>query len=261
MDLYAGIDVGSGYTKALVLDGAGAVRGRGLTHSGADFVAAAERARDEALASAGAAPDAIAACVATGYGRTNVVFADARRTEIDCHARGAFHHFPQAITVVDIGGQDNKVIRVDAAGRRIDFTMNRKCAAGTGSFLEEIAYWLKIPLDDFSDLADRSTDSSVTLGSYCTVFAKTEILARVREGARPEDLARAAIESVARRVLESRLITGTVVLTGGVVAHVPRLRQTLADVLHTPVEVPPDPQHTGALGAALVARTLNSDAG
>jgi predicted CoA-substrate-specific enzyme activase len=260
MTLYAGIDVGSGYTKAVLLDESGTVRGRGLTHSGADFAAAAARARDEALAAAGvgigATGDAITAGVATGYGRTNVAFADASRTEIDCHARGAYHHFGKAMTVVDIGGQDNKVIRVDDAGRRIDFTMNRKCAAGTGSFLEEIAFWLKIPLEDFSGLADRSTDPSVTLGSYCTVFAKTEILARIREGVKPEDLARAAIESVARRVLESRLITGMVVLTGGVVAHVPRLRQILADVLHTHVEVPPDPQHTGALGAALAAKQL-----
>lgn len=261
MGLYAGIDVGSGYTKAIVLNEAGAVAGRGLTHSGTDFAGAAERVRDEALAEAlaGAGADAgakveqIIACVATGYGRSNVAFATSSRTEIDCHARGAYHHFPRAITVVDIGGQDNKVIRVDDAGRRIDFAMNRKCAAGTGSFLEEIAFWLKIPLEDFSALADRSTDPDVSLGSYCTVFAKTEILARIREGVKVEDLARAAIESVAKRVLESQVITGTVVLTGGVVAHVPRMRQTLTKVLDTVVEVPPEPQHTGALGAALVA--------
>ena len=260
MALYAGIDVGSGYTKAVVLDDDAGVVGSGLTHSGADFSAAAERARDEALAEAGATLGVEAAqldaVVSTGYGRTNVAFATSRRTEIDCHARGAFHHFRRAITVVDIGGQDNKVIRVDDAGRRINFNMNRKCAAGTGSFLEEIAFWLKIPLKDFSGLADRSTDPNVSLGSYCTVFAKTEILARIREGVKAEDLARAAIESVAKRVLESQVITGAVVLTGGVVAHVPRMRQTLARVLDTTVEVPPNPQHTGALGAALAAQTL-----
>jgi predicted CoA-substrate-specific enzyme activase len=160
------------------------------------------------------------------------------------------------MTVVDIGGQDNKVIRVDDRGRRIDFNMNRKCAAGTGSFLEEIAFWLKIPLEEFSDLADRSTNPDVKLGSYCTVFAKTEVLARIREGVKVEDLARAAIESVAKRVLEARVITGTVVLTGGVVAHVPRVTSTLAKVLGTEVRVPPEPQHTGALGAALAARKI-----
>ncbi len=256
MTLYAGIDVGSGYTKAVLLDGDGAIVGRGITHSGADFSAAAERARDEALADASATVGALSGCVSTGYGRNNVAFADSSRTEIDCHARGAYYHFPQAMTVVDIGGQDNKVIRVDERGRRIDFNMNRKCAAGTGSFLEEIAFWLKIPLDELSELADRSSNPDVKLGSYCTVFAKTEVLARIREGVQVEDLARAAIESVAKRVLESRVITGTVVLTGGVVAHVPRMTQILAEVLGTPVEVPPDPQLTGALGAALVARKI-----
>ncbi len=253
MTLFAGIDVGSGYTKAVILDEGREVLGSGLTHSGANFGEAAERARDEALAEAGADAQQITACVSTGYGRSNVTFAEARRTEIDCHARGAYYHFPRAMTVVDIGGQDNKVIRVDATGRRIDFAMNRKCAAGTGSFLEEIAFWLKVPLDELNRMADRSTDASVTLGSYCTVFAKTEILARIREGVRADDLARAAIDSVARRVLESRVITGSVVLTGGVVAHVPRMKQTLEGVLGVEVDVPPSPQHTGALGAALVA--------
>lgn len=264
MRLYAGIDVGSGYTKAVLLDEAGAIVGRGLTHSGTNFANAAERAWDEAMAGAGARAGAdaetvaevgqIVGCVSTGYGRSNVAFATASRTEIDCHARGAYHCYPQAMTVVDIGGQDNKVIRLDDSGRRIDFAMNRKCAAGTGSFLEEIAFWMKIPLQDLSAMADQSTDPTVTLGSYCTVFAKTEILARIREGVKVEDLARAAIESVAKRVLESQLITGTVVLTGGVVAHVPRMRRTLAKILDADVKVPPDPQHTGALGAALVAR-------
>jgi len=254
MGLYAGIDVGSGYTKAIVIDEAPTVVGRGLTHSGADFAAAADRARDEALAEAGAEADPIAACVSTGYGRSNVSFATAHRTEIDCHARGAYHGFPRAITVVDIGGQDNKVICVDDAGKRVNFTMNRKCAAGTGSFLEEIAYQLKIPLKDFSGLAEQSTDPDISIGSYCTVFAKTEILARIRDGVHVADLARAAIESVAKRILESQVITGTVVLTGGVVAHVPYLRRTLAEILDADVQVPPDPQHTGALGAALVAR-------
>ncbi len=258
MGLYAGIDVGSGYTKAIMIDEVGEVVGRGLTHSGADFSAAAERARDEALAEAGAEAEQILACVSTGYGRTNVAFAQSHRTEIDCHARGAYHAFPQAITVVDIGGQDNKVICLNERGKRINFTMNRKCAAGTGSFLEEIAFWLKIPLQDFSDLADRSTNEEVSIGSYCTVFAKTEILSRIREGVDVADLARAAIESVAKRILESQVITGTVVLTGGVVAHVPYLRRTLAKVLDADVQIPPDPQHTGALGAALVARQQNT---
>ncbi|MFH2009022.1 MAG: acyl-CoA dehydratase activase [bacterium] len=253
MSYFAGVDVGSGYTKAVILNGSLAVIGRGLTHSGADFAAAAARARDEALAEAQLDAAELEGVVSTGYGRTNVSFATGTRTEIDCHARGAYHDLPQAITVVDIGGQDNKIIRVDGGGRRIDFTMNRKCAAGTGSFLEEIAFWLKIPLEDFSTLAEQSTDPSVSIGSYCTVFAKTEILAKIREGVAATDLARAALESVAKRVLESKVISGDVVLTGGVIAHVPKMQDILAAVLGATVLVPPFPQHTGALGAALAA--------
>ena len=254
MTYYAGVDVGSGYTKAVVLDDS-AVVGRGLTHSGADFTAAAIRARDEALAEAQLEADQLEGVVSTGYGRTNVPFATATRTEIDCHARGAYHGVPQAITVVDIGGQDNKIIQVDADGKRIGFTMNRKCAAGTGSFLEEIAFWLKIPLEEFSELAKQSTDPDVSIGSYCTVFAKTELLSKIRQGVAAADLARAALESVAKRVLESQVITGDVVLTGGVIANVPKMRDILAAVLDTDVLVPPFPQHTGALGAALAAQT------
>jgi predicted CoA-substrate-specific enzyme activase len=195
----------------------------------------------------------VGACVATGYGRQNVAFATGRRTEIDCHGRGAYHQFPRAITVVDIGGQDNKVIQVNAAGQRVHFTMNRKCAAGTGSFLEEIGLRLKIPLEQLSELAGRSQDHSVQIGSYCTVFAMTEILSKIREGVRAEDLARAALVSVARRVLEAHAFSGEVVATGGVVAHNPLMPQILQEVLQIAVLVPDHPQHTGALGAALAA--------
>ena len=157
------------------------------------------------------------------------------------------------MTVVDIGGQDNKVIRLDDDGRRVDFAMNRKCAAGTGSFLEEMALRLAVPLDEFSNLAAASTDPSVTIGSYCTVFAKTEILSKIRAGVQVADLARAALDSVARRVLETCAITGLVAATGGVVAHNPAMAEILARVLKTEVIVPPHPQHAGVLGAALAA--------
>lgn len=249
----AGVDVGSSYTKAVLLGPDGDVLGSGLTPSGADFAQAAETALEEALAQAGVGREGLAAVVATGYGRTNVAFATGHRTEIDCHARGAYHHVRHAATIVDVGGQDNKVIRVDDAGRRVDFTMNRKCAAGTGSFLEEMALWLRIPLDELPRLAERATDPSVRIGSYCTVFARTELLARVREGVTPANLARAAYESVARRVLETRALTDEIVLTGGVIAHNPPFSKILSEVLERPVVVPPDPQHCGALGAALVA--------
>jgi predicted CoA-substrate-specific enzyme activase len=256
MLLYAGIDVGSSATKAVLIDDEQNPVGRGLSISGADFAAAARKAFDHALAEAGSGADEVQATVATGYGRTNVDFSQARRTEIDCHGRGAYHHFPEAITVLDIGGQDNKVIQLNRDGSRKTFTMNRKCAAGTGSFLEEMAHRLNIPLADFARLAEKAKDPSVKIGSYCTVFAMTEILSRIRAGTKPEDLARAALVSVARRVLETAAFTSPVVVTGGVVAHVPLLADILADILAAEVKVPPHPQHVGALGAALVAKNL-----
>lgn len=256
MTLFAGIDVGSSATKAVIINEQKEVLGRAVGPSGADFSQASEKAFEEALALANASADQVASVVSTGYGRTNVDFTDSTRTEIDCHARGAFHYFPRAITVVDIGGQDNKVIQLDDRGRRTGFTMNRKCAAGTGSFLEEMALRLNIPLSDFSDLARRSKDPSVAIGSFCTVFAMTEILAKIRAGVRPEDLARAALESVARRVLETRVITGDVVVTGGVAAHNVVLPEILGKILDAEVHVPPYPQHVGAMGAALISLTL-----
>ncbi len=253
MKYFAGVDVGSAATKCAVIDDGLQVRGRGLSHSGADFTGAARAAFEQALGQAGVERDKIAAVVATGYGRTNVDFADGRRTEIDCHARGAYHYFPRAITVIDIGGQDNKVIELDAAGKRVTFSMNRKCAAGTGSFLEEMALRLKIPLGSVSDLATRSQDPKVSIGSYCTVFAMTEILGKIRDGVKVEDLAHAALVSVARRVLETKAFSGEVVASGGVVAHNPLMREILADLLKVEVHLPPHPQYLGAFGAALVA--------
>jgi len=251
--LYAGIDVGSATTKVVVVDARLQVVGRGICFSAADLAGAVDGAWSQALAEAGAAHADVVEVTSTGYGRSNVPFATATRTEIDCHARGAWHHFQRAITVVDIGGQDSKVIRIDANGRRIDFAMNRKCAAGTGSFLEEVALRLKVPVEKLTDLAARSTDPNVTIGSYCTVFAQSEILARIRAGVRAEDLARAAMESVARRVFEQMAITPPIVATGGVIAHNPGMQPILARVLGGEVLIPPFPQYVGALGAALVS--------
>jgi predicted CoA-substrate-specific enzyme activase len=253
MKLFCGIDVGSAATKAVLIHDTLEVQGRGLCPSGADFSAAARTVFDQALAAAGAGEADVDAVVSTGYGRTNVEFATGRRTEIDCHARGAYHHFKKAITVVDIGGQDNKIIQLDAAGKRLKFTLNRKCSAGTGAFLEEMALRLNVPIDRLSKMAESSTDPAVSIGSYCTVFAMTEILSKVRAGVKAEDLARAAMVSVAKRVLETQAIVTDIVATGGVVAHNPIMKEILKQILKCEVHIPPHPQHIGAFGAALVA--------
>jgi len=251
--LYCGVDIGASATKLVLVDGALEVSGRAVRRSGVDYAATARACLDEALAATGADPGRVVRTVSTGYGRRNVDFADDTRTELHCHGAGCYHVYPFAITIVDIGCQDNKIIRLDDAGRRIDFKMNRKCAAGTGAFLEEIALRLDLELDELERLASSTTEV-VRLNSFCTVFASTEVLAHLRAGVSLPGLARGAFQAVINRVAEMDQLQGDVVLTGGVVAHNPTTAVILAETLHAEVRVPPFPQFTGALGAALTAR-------
>lgn len=223
-----------------------------IRRSGVDYAAAAGACVEEALAHAGITRTHIVRSIATGYGRDNVPWSDGKMTEIACHGRGAFYHFPQRTTVIDIGAQDSKVIHLDDEGRRIGFKMNRKCAAGTGAFLEEIAHRLDLPLGELNALAQRAT-RELTLSSFCTVFAATEILARIRAGDKVEDIVKGAFRSVIRRIEEMDPVDGTVVMTGGVVAYNPFLAVLAEEVFSRPVRVPPDPQFVGAFGAALFA--------
>ena len=191
--------------------------------------------------------------VSTGYGRHNVSFATQAKTEIACHAKGAFHYVPRALTVVDIGGQDNKVIKLNEKGQTIDFKMNRKCAAGTGTFIEEIAIKTAIPLDKLDELA-RKSEKRVKIGSYWTVFASTEILSLIRTGVAAEDLARGVFTSVVARIIEMIPLADTILLCGGVVAYFPIVADIFREQVTGEVIVPPYPQLTGAFGAALFAR-------
>jgi predicted CoA-substrate-specific enzyme activase len=250
---FAGIDVGTSHIKVVLIDGADNILGSHVRRSGADLQASITAAFEGAVADAGVEKSDVAYVVATGFGRGNVTFADESKTEISCHARGAHHHFPGRKTVVDIGGQDTKVIKVDEAGKIIRFRMNRKCAAGTGAFLEEIAHKLDIPMDEMNVLAHKSFNDAA-LGSYCTVFASTEILTRIKEGENVEDMVKSAFESVARRVIEMNSLEDTVVMTGGVVAHNDVVKSILQRHTGGEVLVPPSSQLTGAFGAALFAR-------
>lgn len=250
--LYCGVDVGASATKLVLLDAAGEARARVVHPSGVDYAATARRCRDEALAAAGAEVGLLAATISTGYGRHNVDFAQSSLTEIHCHGVGCFHSTPRALAIIDIGGQDNKVIRLEPDGRRASFKMNRKCAAGTGAFLEEIALRLGLQLEELDPLA-QSAPEAVKLSSFCTVFAKTEILAHLRQGAPVAGIVRGAFVSVVTRVLEMDSLQGEVLATGGVVAHNPGIVAILSEKLGREVKVPPDPQFTGALGAAISA--------
>lgn len=252
---FAGIDVGTTTTKAVIIDADRRLLGHSVQRSGADLALAATTAFEEAIAHAGVAQETIQLIVATGFGRRNVPFAHDTKTEIACHGRGCYHYFPEALTVVDVGGQDNKIIKLDARGRRVDFRMNRKCAAGTGSFLEDIAHKLGLPLADLNGLAG-ATSRTARIGSYCTVFSATEVLERIRTGERTDDIVRGLFDSVAKRILEMDTLTGRVIMTGGVVAFNPIVAELLSARAGVEVEIAPHPQEMGAFGAALLAEAM-----
>ena len=185
--IFAGVDVGASRTKVALLNSEKKLVGFSVSKSGTDLARTADVCLEEAMAMAGASRDDITHTVSTGYGRNNVTFSNDTKTEIGCHARGAYHYFPKALTVIDIGGQDNKIIKLDEEGRRTNFKMNRKCAAGTGAFLEEMSARLDIPLEDMEGLARQSREM-VELGSFCTVFSATEVLEKIRQGKKVPDI-------------------------------------------------------------------------
>ena len=252
MQYFCGIDIGASAAKLVLIDENCGVVAKTARRSGVNYTETADACLAEALAAAGLSRDGLAASFSTGYGRHNVPWADGNMTEIACHGRGAHFNFREPITVIDIGAQDSKVIHLDADGRRLGFKMNRKCAAGTGSFLDEIALRLDLPLEELNGLAERST-KDVTLGSFCTVFAATEILAKIRAGENVEDIVKGAFRSVVKRISEMDTIDGALVLTGGVIAYNPYLATLIEEAFGCRTLVPPDPQHVGALGAALFA--------
>jgi len=255
LNYFVGIDIGSTTAKAVIIDCEGAILAQIVERSGYDFAVVAGDVFAAVLQLANLQRESVVGIVSTGYGRRNVDFADQQRTEIFCHARGVHHYFPEPVTVVDIGGQDNKVIHLGPNGERLSFTMNRKCAAGTGAFIEEIAYRLDLPLSDLNRMAEKA-ENEVTIGSFCTVFSCTEILGMARRGIPVADIIKGVFRSVVKRVAEMDTLDGKVVMTGGVVEHNPIVGRMLGEVLGRSVEIPLHPQVIGALGAALIARDL-----
>ncbi|MFQ6082076.1 MAG: acyl-CoA dehydratase activase [Candidatus Aminicenantia bacterium] len=252
MRYFAGIDIGASATKAVIINEKKEIVGLHVRKSGVDFREAAESAFVKAKELANLTKSEIKYIIVTGYGRRNISFADEMVTEIACHGKGSFYYHPKAHIVVDIGGQDSKIVKMDEKGKRISFKMNRKCAAGTGAFLEEIANRLNIPIDNLNNLARKSTQR-VEIGSYCTVFTSTEILSRIREGTKVEDLIKGIYGSVIKRILEMDSLEGNVVMTGGVIAYNSILVEMFEKRLKKKIFVPPYPQMIGAFGAALFA--------
>jgi predicted CoA-substrate-specific enzyme activase len=249
---FGGIDIGASATKVAIISDDFKLLGFDVRKTGVSFEVSAQEAMDAALASCGKDSLELRGVVATGYGRHNVHYAKSTRTEIACHARAAYFYYPKRITVVDVGGQDNKIIHINENGRRDSFKMNRKCAAGTGAFLEEVAQRMDVPLNQIDSLA-RQASHVVHMGSYCTVFTKTEILAHMRMGEKVPEIVAGLIESVVKRIVEMDTLSGEVVVTGGVVEHIPILAEMLARHLDHPVHILSNAQLAGAFGAALMA--------
>lgn len=245
-----GIDSGSATTKAVLVN-EGRIAAHVILPTAFDFLLAAEKAYKDVLADAGVDKTDVNHVCATGYGRNNIKFADRTISEITAHAMGVYHLYPDVNGIIDIGGQDSKVISVNG-GRVTDFLMNDKCAAGTGKFLEYTAKALELPIEELGRLALTSkTPASIT--SMCTVFAESEAISLRARGFKKEDIAAGLIESVARRVAVMARQVGlkqNVAFVGGVAKNA-GIKVALEKELGISLYVPPEPQVTGALGAAL----------
>jgi (R)-2-hydroxyacyl-CoA dehydratese activating ATPase len=255
---YMGIDVGSIATKAVLIDSSSSIVAQHIEKTGAQMHGAIERAMNAVYQSCSCCQKDITACVSTGYGRKNVACADTVITEITAHARGARHLFPGVALIIDIGGQDTKVISLDGAGQIKDFVMNDKCAAGTGRFLEVMAGILDMPLADLGQRALMSTKKLSTT-STCTVFAESEVISLISRQEKPEDIAFAIHDSVVERIInlaEKVKIKGDIILSGGVSRN-SAICRIIQERLDEKVFLPDEPQIIGALGAALSAASTS----
>jgi (R)-2-hydroxyacyl-CoA dehydratese activating ATPase len=252
MAYFAGIDIGSTMTKVVILGDRVVAALIGPT--GAEHRKLANRVMEEALAQAGLRFEDLAYIVATGYGRINVPFADKQVTEITCHARGIHSLLPTVKTVVDIGGQDSKGIKIKD-GKVTSFVMNDKCAAGTGRFLEIIADSLGVPLEKLGEVS-LSAERATPISSTCTVFAEHEVISQLATGEPVASLVAGIHESVATRVfalVQKLKIEPDVAITGGGAKNI-GLVKALETKFGCPVLVPPEPLITGALGAAIIGK-------
>lgn len=250
MNCVVGLDIGSTTTKAVALDTEGNLLAEEVLSTGGYFEERADAILSKVLSVARTSPDELLWITATGYGRFRAPRKDQLITELSCHARGAFYHVKRKATVVDIGGQDNKILEIDASGRRGRTKMNRKCAAGTGAFIENAARQIGVECRELQNLSERS-DKVIQLGSFCTVFAATEIIENLRLGISKENIARGVMHAVALRAFEMGRFIGEVVLTGGVAEYFPVVAEELRNLSGCVVTIPPSPQCVGALGAAL----------
>lgn len=252
--MYAvGLDIGSTSAEAVILDGTSMIASS-IVDTGYNSRRAADMALDQALADCGLAHEQLGPIVATGYGRIAIDFADRQVTEISCYARGIAHIHSDARTVIDIGGQDSKVVAVGENGRAMDFAMNDKCAAGTGRFLEVTARALELDVSQLGEISAHAT-RDVSISSICTVFAESEVITLVAEGVERADIVAGLHKAIARRTgaMAKRIGVSPDLAFAGGVAKNTGVKSALEEFLGVTLVVPPEPQIVGALGAALIA--------
>lgn len=252
--LIAGVDIGARSIEVVLFDGAQILEAV-VRDTGAFPRKNAEDAFEAALRAASAAPDDVDRTLATGYGRNYFERADRVASEILCHAAGVAHLFPAARTVIDIGGQDSKMMQLGPAGRVLQFAMNDRCAAGTGKFIEIVARTLSLSLEETGPAA-LTTQETCDISSMCAVFAESEIIGLLHRGLPRQVILRGVFRSVARRTLGMAgkvAIEDDLVFTGGVARNPGVVEAVRAETGRPNLLVPPDPQITGALGAALLA--------
>jgi predicted CoA-substrate-specific enzyme activase len=252
---FAGIDIGSLSAETVIIDGQEKILSYDISSTGANSKIAGERSFRQALERAGISPADLQFTVVTGYGRISLPFANKAITEITCHGRGAYQLFPETRTVLDIGGQDSKVIRLSDDGRVVDFAMNDKCAAGTGRFIEVMARALEIELEEMGPLSMKSKQD-ITISSMCTVFTESEVVSLVAQARPTEDIINGIHNAICKRLfamLERVGVIAEVTMTGGVAKNAgitEKIRRHVGGMLN----VPEEPQIVGALGAALIAK-------
>ncbi len=254
MLLAGGVDVGSTQTKAIIINRDREIVGRALISTGAYVTKAADRAFTQAREEAGLKPEDVAYVVGTGYGRYKVTFGDAQITEISCHAKGANLIFPGTRTVVDMGGQDTKAIKVGDEGEVMDFSMNDKCAAGTGRFLAAAAEVMGLSLDEIGEISLKAK-SAVRLSSVCTVFVESDIMSYMAQGKSTEDILNGVHSAIAARTVSLLRRVGLeeeVTFTGGVSRNVGMVK-ALEDKLQVKLNISPENHYIGAIGAAFFA--------
>ncbi len=252
--LAAGVDSGSTSTDAVIMNADGKILGSSIVATGIGAARGAEEALQMALEDAGIKREDLDMLVTTGYGRETIGLSDDSVTEITCHAKGAHYLYPKARTVIDIGGQDSKVIRIDEEGHVQNFVMNDKCAAGTGRFLDMMAKTLNMTLEELSEKG-LSWKNDVTISSMCTVFAESEVVSLVADNTAPEDIIHGLNKAVAGKTASLAKRLGgepEYIMTGGV-AQNKGVVHALEEKLGTSVYISGDAQLCGAIGAALIA--------